>query len=59
MLKKIFNRKQPSKEGFKNALFNKVFNPDELEFNYTDDINLNELTEKKKLYCIYVQNLLF
>ncbi|RXK03553.1 ankyrin repeat domain-containing protein [Halarcobacter bivalviorum] len=48
MLKKIFNRKQPSKEGFKNALFNKVFNLDELEFNYTDDINLNELTEKKE-----------
>ncbi|NVJ52913.1 MAG: ankyrin repeat domain-containing protein [Campylobacteraceae bacterium] len=46
MLKKIFNKNKPSKEGFNNALFNKIFNLDELEFNYTENINLFETNEK-------------
>lgn len=48
MLKNIFNKKQPSAEGFKNALFNKIFNPDEIEFHYNNKINLFKTTEKKE-----------
>ncbi len=48
MLKNIFNKKQPSAEGFKNALFNKIFNPDEIEFHYSNKINLFKTTEKKE-----------
>ncbi|RXK03552.1 hypothetical protein CRU97_11955 [Halarcobacter bivalviorum] len=48
MLKNIFNRKQPSVEGFKNALFNKIFNPDEINFHYSEKVNLYKTTEKKE-----------
>lgn len=48
MLKNIFNKKQPSIEGFKKALFNKIFNPDEINFHYTEKINLYKTTEKKE-----------
>ena len=48
MLKNIFNKKQPTSEGFKNALFNKIFNPDEIEFQYNEKINLFKTTNKKE-----------
>ncbi len=63
MLKKIFNKKKPSKDGFRDALLNKVFNLDELEFHYTENINLYETNENQETLlhlcakCAYLESI--
>ncbi len=48
MLKKLIKSNKPSKENLITALLNPVFNQEEVDFNYTEDINLNEKNEQKE-----------